>query len=58
MLISTTQVSNVMLRSKQSEIREQKCERADKNQIECSEIEPNPSKEVISFSFRNHKGLS
>jgi hypothetical protein len=36
-----------MLRSKKLEIQKKckNCERADKNQKECNEIEPNPSKD-------------
>jgi hypothetical protein len=49
MRISTTQVSSVMLRSKNLEIRKKKCETVkeplDENQTESHEIEPNPSKD-------------
>jgi hypothetical protein len=42
MRISTIQVSSVMLRMKMLEIKKKlKCERADKIQTECHEIEPN-----------------
>jgi hypothetical protein len=46
MRISINQVSSVMLKSKKLEIQKKciHCERADKNQKECHEIEPNPSK--------------
>jgi hypothetical protein len=46
MHISTIQVSPVMLRSKKLEIhKNEKCERIDKIETECHEIEPNPSKD-------------
>jgi hypothetical protein len=45
MRISTDQVSSVMLKSWKSEKKCEICERADKTQIECHEIEPNPSKD-------------
>jgi hypothetical protein len=48
MSISTNQVSSVMLRSKKLEIWEKKCgecERADKNQTGCHEIEHYMSKD-------------
>jgi hypothetical protein len=45
MRISTTQVSSVMLRSKKLEIRKKIKERSDKNETECHETEPIPSKD-------------
>jgi hypothetical protein len=44
MRISTTQVSSMILRSKNLEIRKKKCEK-NKNQTGCNEIESNPSKD-------------
>jgi hypothetical protein len=44
MCISTNQISSVMLRSKKLQIRKKKYEnyeKADKNQTECHEIDPN-----------------
>jgi hypothetical protein len=48
MLISTTDVSSVMLRPKKLEILEKKWklkEPSNENQTECHEMEPNPSKD-------------
>jgi hypothetical protein len=61
MHISTNQVFSVMLRSKKLEIREkmcENCERADKNQTECNEIEPNLSKETALSQFSNFFRIS
>jgi hypothetical protein len=56
MSISTNQVSSVMLRPKKSwksGDKNVKTERADKNQTECHEIDPNPSKDRAM-----HEGLN
>jgi hypothetical protein len=55
MRISTNQVSSVMFRPEKLKIRKKSvnCERVDKNQTECHEIEPNPSKDRVMHEGDN-----